>query len=176
MILVYLLVGVVLLVAGGIIGSIVVRSLKGSLRLTLDRTGATTGEELTGSVRLQVKKRLECRRLFVSLICTETESWKDDDGQQRSEVHELYRGEQNILGEQALLAGHDETYPFTLPVPSAAAAPSRRSSGPLGGMSLEIGGFKIGGRNVKIAWRVEARLDIPGLDLVDSKSVTISTT
>ena len=88
---------------------------------------------------------------------------------------EVYRDEVNLETDTTLPAGYRQTYQFEIPSPGRQHVQEEQGGGLMGGMTFQIGGITIGAdRRARIKWRVEGRLDTPGLDLVASRKVQIN--
>lgn len=161
-------VGVV--IVGSIIAVFVLKAMKGKLTLTLEKRGFNTNETITGTLRVELKKGIETRRLFVALNGYEERKSRDSDGEEKTERQELYRGERNLLVDETWSAGQDETYSCEIPTPTDGGS----GGGWLGGVSIQLGDLQIGVGNTRMHRMVEARLDTPGLDLTSSQRIKIN--
>ena len=162
---------VILLAVGGYYFS---RMMKGKLVLTLSKTGLGSGETLSGTVTITTKKSLDVRRFYVALIGHEEVEHRrgGDDDNNHTERNEIYRDEFNLESGQLLPAGFNKTYEFGLVAPGKDTVGGPGSGG--GNFELNIGPVSIGGGHRKLKWKVEARVDLPGVDLATSKSVRVN--
>jgi hypothetical protein len=170
-----LIIGVVVLIVGGVAAYYIVRAGKGSLELHLPTTGVDSGERITGTVTLTTKKALEARRFFVALVGREEIERRDnsEDGK-RTETREIYRNEYSFLDGEQLPAGMNQGYDFELIAPGRDNI-DRGGDEISGGFQLDLGGLTIGNdQRRRLKWAVEARLDLPGVDLAKSKSVRVN--
>ncbi len=162
------------LIVAGIVGFFVVRSMKGKIELELSKTGFSTGEVIAGSVSITTKKSLELRRLFVALIGYEVIEHREADGDKRTERDEIFREEINLEEAQQLATGFNKSYQFEM------IAPGRDTVGSAGrgggsGISFDIGPLSLGNNDRRrLEWKVEARADLPGVDLAKSKTVRVN--
>ncbi|MFT5110213.1 MAG: hypothetical protein ACI9UA_005866 [Pseudoalteromonas tetraodonis] len=159
----------------GLIAFFVVRNMKGKIQLVINKEVYKTGEAVSGTVMLMTKKPLKMRRLFVVLIGTKVVEYDDDDGVRQTRKKEIYRSEVGLEEAQQLAAGFEKTYQFGIEAPDSATLDA--ANGGSGGRRLKIGPISIGGNNYdpgSFEWRIEARADLPGVDLAKSKSVRIN--
>ena len=163
-----------------VISVFVVKSLKGKLTLQLSRGAFSSGEAVTGTLDVLVKKSLQVNRLFVALGCYEEVKYRerDNDGkmQTRTRRDEVFRNETDLDGGgEEFPAGYQNTYEFEVPVPGVEHLPRQSSSGSRG-LYVEVGSISVGGgrQSSRLFWKVEARLDTPGLDLTTSRRVQIN--
>lgn len=111
----------------------------------------TPGRVATGRARLVFGRGMEIRGAYTSLVGTErcsvtTRSSDDDGGTETSwETWELPRVPVRLIGAEAIVAGTTREASFELPVPPS--GPATLQDGP-----------------VRIAWEVELKVDVPGLD------------
>ncbi|MEM7453617.1 MAG: hypothetical protein AAF456_04605 [Planctomycetota bacterium] len=166
----------VLVVIGLVVGGVyLVKAGKGKLSIALDKGGYNCGDTITGTLDLEIRKPLEPRRLFVSLIGYEEFRERDHDGDMKTRREEVYRFEENIPLKGALHAGTTESFKFQLPTPAAGSLQQQSGAGWLSGTSLEVAGFTVDlGNRRKMIWYVEGRLDLPGLDLAHSQKVALN--
>ena len=167
-----IIIGVLVLIVGAIAAFYITRMMKGKLQLHLLKTGLGSGETLNGTVTLTTKKPLDVRRFYVALIGhEEVERRRSGDDDRHTEKHEIYRDEYNFEDGQLLPAGFTKAYEFALIAPAKDTV-GESSSG--GGIELNIGPLKIGNDRRRLTWKVEARVDLPGVDLATSKSVRVN--
>ncbi len=166
-----IIITVLVLIVGIIVAVFVLKSMKGKLTLTLSKGGYNSGEAVSGTLDVALKKSLDANRLFVALVGYEEYERRESDGDRRTERREVYRDEYDVENAgQHLPAGFSKSYTFELTAPGAGAVP--RESG--GGMQISIGPVNLGGNRSRMKWKVEARLDTKGLDLTTSRSVSIN--
>ena len=169
---------VVAVIVASIVGFFVVRSMKGKIELELAKTGFSTGETVSGSVSITTKKSLELRRLFVALIGYEVIERRESDGDKRTERDEIFREEINLEEGQQLPAGFNKSYQFEMVAPGRDTVGSAGTGGGLGGLgnvSIDIGPLSLGNSgNRRLEWKIEARADLPGVDLAKSKTVRVN--
>ena len=158
------------LVAVGIAAFYITRMMKGKIELAMTKTGFNSGEDVTGKVTLTTKKSLNARRVFVALIGYEVVERRDSDGETSEDRNEVFRDDFNLEeGETQLHAGFNKTYGFVL------KAPGKDTVGTAGGgAGITIGSLVIGGNRRRLEWKVETRVDLPGVDIAKSKKVRIN--
>lgn len=158
---------------------------KGSLDLTVTNRAYNAGEEIPLSVRLTTKKDLGPGRLFAALICTETTrrnvQRRNSDGSTRhgtdTDTREVFRHEVDLAIEASFPDNTDQVFTANLPVPQG---PAEQQQSALPG---EVPGWV--GALVDVAsalndarsetrWYVEARYDIPRLDLKDKQEISVN--
>jgi hypothetical protein len=167
LILILAAIGVVMAIVAGYY---VIRFMRGSIKLTLVRTGYNAGETITGSFELHTKKPIEGNKLTVSLIGTQvTKTYQGEKSRTRS--HEVYRNETVIEEAKHYPAEHRSTHEFKISTPNS-SAPNFASSPVFQGLATAMG--MLSDRQSYLKWRVEARLDAKGVDLVASKKVTVN--
>ena len=150
----------------------IMRFMKGSMKLTLPRTTFGAGEAITGSFELLVKKPIEGKKLIVSLIAKEVETYYRN-GKRHTRTHEVYRDEKIIEEARSYHPGHKATHEFEIQAPgdgsSQAQVPDNAIAQTIVGVAKALGA---GRRRLK--WRVEARLDAKGVDLATSTKVMVN--
>ena len=157
---------VVVLVVAGLIGYFVMRSLKGTLRLTLNSLRVSSGENFTGTVQMTCRKPVEGHRLVVTLIGKEKYRRQTDDGM-KTETREFYRNHTVLEEARSYEAGFEETYSFEHEAPTGGQVGSS-GSGLAGVLDL------FSGRDRDLSWKLEGRLEAKGIDLSDSKRVDVN--
>ena len=168
-----IIIAVVAVAALAVVGYYVTRMMKGKIELDLPKTGFNTGESVTGRVTLTTKKSLELRRLFVALIGYEEIESRDHDrdGQSRTEKREIYRDECNLEGGKSIAAGFNQSYEFALTAPGVESVGTQGNMG----MNISLGPITLGGSDRRrLVWKLEARADLPGVDIAKSRRVTIN--
>lgn len=152
----------------------ITRMMKGKIELQMSKTGFNSGEAVTGTFTLTTKKNLDVRRLYVALIGFEVTERRESDGNKRTDRKEIFRDEENFEESQILPSGFSKTYNFALNAPGSETVGNSRSGG---GMEISIGSLTLGSNNNRrLEWKVEARADLPGVDIASSKSVRINVT
>jgi hypothetical protein len=148
----------------------VARFMRGSIKLFLQRTAFNPGERITGSFDLVVKKQVEGNKLTASLIGVQvTETNKN--GKTQTQTREFYRDEHIIEEAKSYNAGHSAKYSFEISVPNSSVPDFMNTTL---GQALNAASYLLGNSHSRIKWRVEARLDAKGVDLVKSSPVTIN--
>lgn len=89
----------------------------------------------------------------------------------RTRSREIYRDERVIEEARTYPAGETKDYSFQL------KAPDINNTDSLGGMlgeALDLGLELLSGRDERLEWRIEARLDASGIDLADSARIYLN--
>jgi hypothetical protein len=168
----YILLGIVLAVGVGFVVYFLLRFLKGRLTLTLQKQGCAPGESFAGMVEVFTKRPVEGNRLYVALI-GEEEIRQRSGKRTRTTRHEIFRSEVELEGSRHYPPGFHQGYSFELPAPEReSAAPNPTSSD--WAKTIEMGMSLLTGRTSRLVWRVEARLEAKGVDLVAHKRVAVS--
>ena len=168
-----IIIAVVVVIAAAVVAFFVARSMKGKIELELAKSGFNSGETVGGTVTVTTKKSLEMRRLFVALVGCEVVERRKSDGNKDVDRHEIFRDEVNLEEAQQIPAGFNKSYQFSLTAPGQDTVGKGDRS--LGGLSIDIGPLSIGGdSHRRFEWRVEARADLPGIDLAKSRSVRVN--
>jgi hypothetical protein len=167
LILILAAIGIVLAIVAGYY---VIRFMRGSIKLTMVRTGYNAGDTITGSFELHTKKPIEGNKLTVSLIGTQVTRTRRG-GKTRTESHEIYRNETVIEGPTRYPAEHRSTHEFEIATPNS-QTPDFANNPIFQGLATAMG--MLSDRQTYLKWRVEARLDAKGVDLVASKKVTVN--
>lgn len=164
---------IAVLVGAAVIAFIVFRLLRfmrGSIKLSLPKTAFNPGDMITGSLELHTKKEIEGNKLVVLLIGVE-ESTTREKGKTKTRTRETYRDEVILEDARVYPPGHVETYDFEMPTPNIKTPEFLNSTA---GRVL-MGTLKLlGNRSTRLKWKIEARLDAKGIDLVASKAVSIN--
>ncbi len=146
------------------------RFLRGTIKLQLPMTSFSPGDIIKGSFELLAKKPIQGKRLVVSLIGTQhTKTTRD--GKTESHSREVFRKEEVIEQDRDYRAGFRETYNFTLGIPKAGEKEQMAQDVAKTIMMVA----NIAGRSrTDIRWKLEARLEAKGIDLVGSRKVNIN--
>ena len=151
----------------------IVRAMKGKIEIELPKSGFNSGEEITGRVTLSTKKALELNRMYVALIGHEVVESRDGDGDRKTR-----RNEVNILESQDVPAGVNQAYDFTMNAPGGEASPAGEMAGKLAGaanaVSGALGALGMSTTRRRMEWKIEARADLPGIDIAKSKKVRVN--
>ncbi|MDD5337637.1 MAG: hypothetical protein PHS02_04090 [Candidatus ainarchaeum sp.] len=150
-----------------------------AITILLDKTGYNLGDEIKGTVKLELELPAKARAIFVSLHCHEQHKTKyvrnmplEEVEEKRKlglyisppyivteekvESHEHYHEEKKIAGQDTYL---DEEFQFSLGIPKDGRPTSEE--------------FGHDGRIVK--WFVKVKIDIPfALDVNESKDVYVA--
>lgn len=161
---------VVLAIVLAIVVAFIVRLMRGKITLTLPRTAFNPGDTIAGSFELKTRKPVEGQRLYVALIGQQVSEVPDGDGT-RTQTREAYRDEQTLEEARAYEAGGCTRYEFELNVPSI-ETPEFLQGGL--GQAIKIGAQFLGGGRRYWRWKVVARLEAKGADLVASKKVSVN--
>lgn len=184
------------IIAGGIVGIIIIsviayffaRAMKGSLKLSLNQKMVRAGEKITGRLTVTLKKPILADRLYIGLI-GEREARNHNHGNQRNSTRwvEFFRDEADILADQHLRAGFQETYEFELDTPSEAQVMNSADAmlkaldsmpdGAAKSLITGIGSIAASAGNVlqgRKRWKVISRLETTGVDLAASERIHVS--
>jgi predicted small secreted protein len=148
----------------------VMRFMRGSIKLTLQKTAFNAGETIRGSFQLITKKDIQSNKLVVSLIGKQVIKTNRGD-KTETEHREIYRNEVMIEDSRLYRAGHNAKHDFELPVPDPKS--QELMNNPMiqkMALALRI----LGSTRSHMKWSVEARLDARGIDLVTSQPVSIN--
>ena len=171
----HIIIAVAVIIVGAIIAYYVVRAMKGKIEIELPKNGYNSGEEITGRVTLTTKKALELNRLYVALIGYEVIERRDSDGDRRTKRNEVYRNEVNILDAQPVPAGLNQAFDFTMSAPGGeASAVASKVAGAVNTAATALHALGISNSHRRMEWKVEARADLPGVDIAKSKKVRVN--
>lgn len=165
-----IVVAVLASVLGAIAGYYLVRHSRGSIKLTLPGGAYNPGGIIEGSFTMTTKKPLEGKRLLVVVIGREVTEEREGNTT-RTRSREIYRDEQVIESARVYPAGEAKEYSFQL------KAPDINNTDSVGGMlgeALDLGLELLSGRDERLEWWVEARLDAEGIDLADSVRIYLN--
>ena len=152
------------------------RMLKGKLRIELTQTGFAYDDPITGKITILAKKPIESTRLLISLIAEETRRYRDRDNNDKRETREVFRNEVVLAGSKSYSAQETDEISFSIPG-APRGMQGAMQSGDSGGMpgtlgtALKMGLQAMTGDRREVDWKLVARLDCPGLDLVHSQVI-----
>jgi len=167
---IYAIIGVVVVALLGIGGVWVLRRMKGTIILRMDNATADSGKAFRGTIDLTINKAMESHALEVALIAKETIKERRD-GKTHTRTEEVYRSTKTVVGPTIYNAGDKNSYTFEINAPSGTN--SKQELGATAQMMLGAAAQFIGS-NRRVKWKLEARLDAPGLDLVITKNVHVN--
>jgi hypothetical protein len=167
----YLIGGAVIVVVGAIGIYFLIRFLRGSIKLYIQNTSCNSGETIKGSFELLTKKTIVGNRLAVELIGDKITKTRKSDGKTDSQSFEIFRNGVTLENQKIYQAGYKEKFDFELQTPDS-NQPSSMNSELVQTLGAAIS--LMSDRQVYIKWRVEARLDAEGVDLVDTEKVSIN--
>ncbi len=148
----------------------VLRFMRGSIKISLQKTAFEPGETIQGSVYLVTKKDIQGNKLVVSLIGKQEIKTRRGE-KTETEQREIYRNEVLIEDARQYSAGYSATYDLEIPVPD----PKSQELMNMPMMKQMISAIRIlGNTRSRMKWRVEARLDAKGIDLATSQTVSIN--
>lgn len=146
------------------------RFLRGTIKVQLPETAFSPGDEVKGSFELHVKKAIQGKRLLVSLIGTQ-HTRTTRDGKTESHTREVFRKEEVIEQGRDYRSGFRQTYNFTLAIPKG----SDKEQILQGVVNTLLTVANIASRSrMDIRWKLEARLQAKGIDLVGSRKVRVN--
>ena len=158
----------VLLIA--IIGYRIMRSMRGSIKLSLPNITFNPGDQITGQFDLHTKKRIQGKKLTVSLIGKKITKTHTDE-RSRTHSHEIYRDEKVLEGAKEFPVGHRANYDFEIATPNPSTPDSLNSTL---GQTLKTALNVLTQSRTRFQWKVEVRLDAKGIDLVASKPISLN--
>ena len=167
-----LLIAGVIAGVGAVAGYYIVRYLKGSITISLPRTGFSPGEQVEGSFQLLTRREVRGNDFTAALVASETTRERGYNGKSRTHTREIFRTGQTLEQGKVYPAGYTANYEFKIAVPSG-QAPARSDSmlgQALGALST------LGGLGRRISWKVEVRLDAEGVDLASTQNITVNGT
>ena len=171
----YIIGGTAVVVALAFLGLFIAARMKGKLVLALNKGGYAPGEIINGDLQLITKRAIEGNRLFVALVGYEEVRRRvtDSDGKDeiKTERHEVYRDELDLIGAGHMPAGTEKSLPFQLGTPNLRAGEAN-PGGLIGAAAGALGSMMGTGR--KMIWEVQARYDVKGVDLKTKKRITVS--
>lgn len=165
-----LIASVVAAVGIGVAIFFLLRFLRGTIKLQLPVTGYRAGDEIIGSFELHTKKAIQGNRLIVSLIGVEQRRHQRN-GKTETDSHEIFRKEELIEEARLYPAGTRQRYDFALKIPQPSELEAKIRDLAKG---IQMVASLLSANRQKVVWRVEARLDAKGIDLVGSQKVTVS--
>ena len=169
-----ILIIVSVLLVGAVLAAIiyyVARFLRGNIKLSLPRTVFNPGDMIEGSFDLHTKKSIQGNQLIVSLIGVQVTKTRRD-GETKTHSDEIYRDELLVETAQLYSAGSTATYEFSIASPDMNSSEFLESSV---GKALTAAFRLLNHSTTRLKWKIEARLDAKGVDLVATKSVSINT-
>ena len=173
-----IIIGVIAIVVIAIIAYYVTRAMKGKVELELPKNGYNGGEEIKGRVTLTAKKSLQLNRMYVALIGYEIVERRDSDGDRKTRRNEVYRNEVNILEAQSVPAGTNKAFDFTMNAPGSEATPSgdmaQKVAGAASAVAGALGALGMNTTTRRMEWKLEARADLPGVDIAKSQKVRVN--
>lgn len=135
--------------------------------IIIGKTNFSSGEKITGTIKLSLDKSVKARALRVSVKAIKTERIKSG-GESRTSRHTLCDAKIDIDGEKEYPAG-DVEYPFEIAVPVGITG-GPAFDGALGN-AVKAASF-LAGRSMRLEWFLTANLDVP-LKLDVSKKIQI---
>lgn len=178
----YIVIAVVAAILIGVVAYYIARFMKGSLKLELSRSSASSEDLISGRVTVEAKKPIH-GLLKVSLVGREKRQKRNSSDNNSTEWVEVYRYDHILEETRDFEAGFQQTYDFDLLAPTTPevrsgaaalqAAAAKAGDGALGGMMKMAAGAAsfLGGR---IYWHAEARLDAKGVDLYDKEKCQVN--
>jgi len=149
------------------------RLLKGKIEITLSKRGFNSGEELSGSIVVKSRKHLEAERIYVALIGYEIQERRNRDGHRK----EVYRYEQNLAESLVMSAGSEHKFDFSITAPGNQGQEDPKLPEALSG-TITTGISVLNSLGLlntrRLEWKLEARADLPGVDLAKATKVHIN--
>lgn len=174
-----IIIGVIALIIIAIATYYIARAMKGKIEIELPKNGYSSGEEISGRVTLTTKKALQLNRMYVALIGYEIVETRERDGDRKTRRNEVYRNEVNILESQDIPAGLNQAYDFRMSAPGGQASPvgemAGMVAGAIGTAATALNALGVMNSSTRrMEWKVEARADLPGVDIAKSKKVRVN--
>lgn len=151
----------------------ILRFMKGSLKINLNKKSFCSNDCISGLVELKAKKEIQSNRLYVSLIAQRRERRYSSNGKTNYRWINVYTQEKEIESSKNYTAGFSNKYNFELKVPFKSEVE--------GSLNVENEVLKT---IVKVAsalsntgrlrWKLECRLDAEGVDLYSKKNISVS--
>ena len=172
-----IMIGAITVIVLGVIAYFVIRMMKGKVEIEIPKRGYNPGEEISGSVNLVSRKELKMNRFYVALIGYELIERTDSDGNRKTRKNEIYRYEHNLAEAGSLRAGNNQRFEFSI------VAPGGEDNEEVSELTKNIaGGIKTAanvisamrGTSRRLEWKLEARADLPGVDIASSKKIRIN--
>ena len=176
----HIIIGVVTLMATLFIAYYVARMMKGKVEIEIPKAGYNSGEEIVGKVTFTSRKNLHINRFYVALIGYEIVERRDSDGDRSTRRHEIYRAEHNLAETGDLAAGAKQSFGFTLVAPGNNPAGEKAEEIPakvLGAVNTAtnvIRALGLGNKTRRLEWKLEARADLPGVDIASSTKIRVN--
>lgn len=150
---------------------VVLKKLKGDIKISLNKTSFSSGEIINGNISVIAKKEIEVNRIYVKLIGKKKHKSRSTDGKTSSSWRIIYQNEIPLEGQTILQSNSNKSYNFNLKAPTRS----------------DIGGPSINNEFINNAikaiqtfsgerykWHIEAIADAKGLDLTKKKSIFIN--
>ena len=172
-----ILIGLFAIILIGIATYLLIRMMKGKVEIEIPKRGYNAGEEISGAVTLTSRKELEMNRFYVALIGYERIERLDSDGDRKTRRREIYRYEHILAEAGSLRPGAHQRFEFTIVAPGGQdSADQSELSGTLAG-GIKAAANLVGamsGTSRRLEWKLEARADLPGVDLASSQKLRIN--
>tara|TARA_B100000965_G_scaffold376324_1_gene369493 strand:- start:82 stop:639 length:558 start_codon:yes stop_codon:yes gene_type:complete len=172
-----IIIGIAAVIIISIAAYFMIRMMKGKVEIELPKRGYNSGEEISGSVNLISRKELKMNRFYVALIGYELIERTDRDGNRKTRKNEIYRYEHNLAEAGALRAGNNQRFEFSIVAPGGEDTEevSELSKNIVGGIKTAANVISaIRGTSRRLEWKLEARADLPGVDIASSKKIRIN--
>jgi len=138
---------------------------KGKIEVFLEKYNFSHGETIKGRITLKLKKPVQAKALKVGLVGEKATTQYERKGTSQSKTH-FYNFEMPLDGEKEYLEGE---YTFEIKIPANVL--QAQPGGAVGDIVKSI--QLLSGKDVRISWRIIAKLDISsGLDV--SKKVQVN--
>lgn len=148
------------------------RYLKGSIKIKLDKLAFSSGEMVTGNIHLKTKKSIEGNRLYIKLIAKRRE--RSYSTKNRSTTwREIYSQEQNLEESKNYAPGFSNTYNFSIKVPSKEEMGQSMPQNEV--LQTIVKTVSMLSRTGQVKWELVAILDAKGIDLASTKHLQINT-
>lgn len=162
----YLIIGAFSSIIIGIGIYYLIRYMKGSLKIQLEKNSYNAGETIKGVIKLKAKKEIESQRLFTALVQYTLQRTYTSKGN-RNQWRETFREEKTIENEKIYRPGFSNQYNFKINIAFKEGANNEI----LKTVGNVLKTFTGTGRT---KWKIEARVDAKGVDLFTTQKVRIN--
>lgn len=117
-IILFLFLGLIFGVIGGILFTLLAKHLKGNIKISLPKRAYKYGEKVTGTFHLHAKKDISCETLTVYIVAYKRDVSYGKDGKKNTRRAEFARFSQHIASGIKLIAGTRQDYDIDITIPS----------------------------------------------------------
>lgn len=150
----------------------ILKFLKGSVKLMLDKKSFSSSELITGKVNLKAKKQINSNRLYVVLEAMREERRRSPNGGRNTTWTKVYSQEVNLAESGTYPPGHNASYDFSIKVPTSKEVGKFSSGNKMIDSTINFASSVLGVGRFK--WSVRAILDAKGIDLSSKKRIYVN--